>query len=210
MEYLIKCDVFNRLIQITRLFDDEPDNDREALSCIRLEYNNGHYYAIATNRKIASIQYLGATEQPDHVIHIRNDNEIIEMCKHETLFDSSLHIQVIPEFNMTTMTSTMTGWQYEKDPCLYVDESPLDKWREWFPDNVANQSSGVMYWLADQVEALAKSSPSGHLYFPEFIDTNEPVVVRDLLDDNWCGLFVPKPSPQGVQVNKSAEIPSWV
>lgn len=202
MDFSIKCDVFNRLAQIT--LRSQPE-----LSCVRLEYKNGHYYAIATNQEIAAIQYLGQTNQPDSVAHVVNDSSIISQGQTEILYDSSLHIQYLPEFATATLMTTM-GWQYQKNACIFPDSTPMDKWLEWFPDKIADKNKGVMYWDIDQIELLARSAPSGKLYFPQFIDINEPVIIRDRLCDTWCGLFVPKPSVTEEPIRKGAEKPTWL
>jgi hypothetical protein len=65
-----------------------------------------------------------------------------------------------------------------------------------------------MYWDLFQIEALIKSSPSGGVVFPEFIDSSKPVMIRDSLKPNWAGVFIPDVS-KGSTKHKPAEIPEW-
>lgn len=210
MDFLIKCDVFSRLAQVTRQFDKTTDFDtKKMISCVRLEYRKGHYYAIATNQQIAAIQYLGRTDQPDGEAHVVNDDVLIKQCIQETLYDSSLFVQVIPEFALANIVTT-TGWAYKGQGCIYPENGPLDTWRNWFPDKNPTKSNGIMYWNIDHIESLARSSPSGHLYFPKFIDVEKPVVIRDRFDDNWCGLYIPRPHLSDGSITKEAEKPAWI
>lgn len=210
MRFSIKCDVFNRLIKITKTL--KPTTPRELvdlLSCLRLEYRKGHYYAIVCNQEIASIQYLGTTDQPDYAIHVINHESLIQQSLNETLTDSSIFIDVIPEFALATL-STSSGWVLSENACIFPDRSPMNDWINWFPGDNNYKNNGIMYWDADQISSLASSSSSGKLYFPEFIDVDKPVVIRDQLDENWCGLFIPKPEPTALQIRKGAEIPKWI
>jgi hypothetical protein len=184
-----------------------PDDIKQLLSCVRLEYKNGHYYAIATNQEIASVQYLGETTEADGVVHLSVNQKLIDQCQTEIAFDSLLTITVVPEFAISTLT-TMLGWE-SANCCIFPDETPMNDWRLWAPDKPVTTSKGVMYWDADHIAALAESSPSGKLYFPQHIDVDKPIVVRDLYDENWMGLFIPKPDVSQKQVKTGAKLPDW-
>ena len=207
MDFTIKCDVFARLAQVTKLFKPTIDPEtKRVLECVRLEYRNGHYYAIATNQEIASIQYLGSTDRPDQAVHVVNDDAIIAQAQAEVGFDSSL---IVTMHETPTLTS-MYGWIYQGAPIIRPADTPMDGWQDWFPDSLPTKNKGIMFWNADHVAALSASAPSGKIYFPEFVDVDKPIVVRDRLDGNWCGLFVPKPEPTDTPIKQGAEIPSWV
>lgn len=210
MEFLIKCDVFKRLAAITKHFETTTDEEtRQVLSCVRLEYKDGRYCAVATNQRIAAIQYLGETDQPDGAAHIINDDTILKQCDVEMQYDSSFHITALPEFAVTTVRSLM-GWEFTGNAGIFPTNTPMDTWRKWFPDSPVTKGRGVMYWNADQIAALAATAPSGKLYFPRHIDIDKPVIIRDLLDDSWCGLFMPKPHATEKQVDEQAELPKWL
>lgn len=210
MDFMISCDVFFRLAQVIGHFKPSTDQDLvKKLSCVRLEYKNNRYYAIVTNKEIAAIQYLGTTEQPDHAIHLTVNERLINQIKNEIPYDSFLIIETIPGMAVTTLTTTL-GYRYNDDPCIYPDETPMDNWKDWFPDKLADANRGIMFWNADHVAALAASAPSGKIFFPKFIDVNKPIIIRDTLDDSWCGLFIPKPDFDEPQVNQGAEMPKWL
>ena len=58
------------------------------------------------------------------------------------------------------------------------------------------------------IETLWRVSPTGELVFPEVIDANKPVIVRDVNDDNWIGVFIP--SIEGKRIVKPATLPEWL
>lgn len=207
MNFTIKCDILNRLSSVTKFFKPSMDEElKKLLSSVRLENKNGKSYAISTNQQIASVYFLGETQEPDGSAQLIIDNQIIEQCKQELIYDSCLMISAIPEFALGSARS-MLGWEYQGNCCMFPDENPTDNWRDWFKEASANR--GFMQWDVDQLAYLAESSPSGKIYFPEKIDSDVTVIIRDVYDDSWCGVFVPKPSPEEKQALKEARKPEW-
>ena len=92
------------------------------------------------------------------------------------------------------------------DIIIWPDESPLDKWREWFI--TSDESDGFMYCNLLEVLTLWDCSPTGELVFPELLNANEPVIVRDINDDDWLGVFIPANS--GKELLKPATLPEWL
>ena len=60
----------------------------------------------------------------------------------------------------------------------------------------------------ERLAVLASTAPSGTIIFPEFIDVDTPVVVNDVHDPNWLGVFISK--PEGNDTPDPVTIPSWV
>lgn len=202
--HTIKCDVFKRLVKVTDYFHPNTDAEtKQYLSCVRLEHSNGHSYAVVTNQKIAAIQYLGTTTHEDGAVHVVNDPKISEQCEVEIPFDSTITVQSDGQL------STTLGWGLE-NACIYPANTPMDGWREWFPDEPVRENKGFMYWDVDRVAALVASSTSGKICFPQFIDVDKPIVIRDAFDDDWCGLFIPKPDVGEQPVKQPAEKPIWI
>lgn len=208
MNFFIKCDVFVRLASVCAFFEPTtPDETKYLCSCVRLENKKGHAYAIATNHQVASIQYLGQTNEPDGVAHVVLDPQLIAQCQTEAQYSSFLQITTVPEIAIGA-AKTMLGYNYPGNACFFPDETPMDKWREWGPDkSVANR--GFMYWELDHITALTKTSPSGKIYFPENIDSDKPIVLRDVYDDNWVGLFIPNTNPGQKTPREPASLPAW-
>jgi len=191
MNFNIQCEIFARLAGVSnRMPDNVTDEERGLLRCIRLERRAGHDYAIASNRKIAAIYHLGTSQEPDNVVHIIVDAALVKQCNDEKPFNSSLAINVIPELQMASAKSTL-GYNYPGNAAMFPAKTPLDGWRSWVPDKPATASVGAMAWNVEDMVALNSASPSGSIAFPQFIDANKPVVVRDIHSPDWVGLFMP-------------------
>ena len=211
MDFILKCEIYKRLISVTDYMKPSMGaDDKERLSCVYLEYKDGHYYAVSTNRQLASVYYLGEINQPDAHAFVVRDDRLIKQCDFEMQYDSSFVFTVVPEIAVGT-ARTLMGWEMEGNCCIFPEFSPQITWRDWgFPDKTPQANNGVMYWDISNVTSLAATSPSGKVYFPQHIDVKKPVVIRDIHDDNWCGMFMADPCPEDKQVTKPAEIPTWI
>lgn len=207
MKFEIKCATFLRLAKICEFFEPEcPMDERAILTTVRLEHYDGNAFAIVTNKRIAAIERIGSAPAGNGVAHVVLDPQLLAQCRAETFLDGSLIINTIPEI-ATAMASTSSGWNYSGNACYWWDETPLDDWRSWSPDEPIKKHEGIMYWGLFAVTSLLESSPSGKVYFPKYINCSKPVVLRDKHDDNWVGLFIPEPF-QSTQ-KESAELPDW-
>lgn len=209
MRFDIKCATFVRLASICNFFEPETTHEmREQINTLRLEARNGKIVAICTNQRIAAIELIGtAPAGVNEVAHVVLHKPIIDQCKVESFFDGMLTINTIPEI-ATAMAQTSSGWSYQGNACHWFDETALDDWREMAPDKPITKSEGVMLWNLHLVQALFESSPSGKIIFPRHIDANKPVVLRDLNDPNWVGLFIPAAHGNKIQ-KQAAELPEW-
>lgn len=211
MKFEIKCATFVRLASICSFFEpDVVQEFRDKLCTVRIEIINGVARAIATNVKIAAIEFLGYTMPGENgVAHIVLDPKLIAQCKAEAFIDGTLTITTIPEI-ATAMATTSSGWGYQGNACYWFDETPMDHWRKWAPspEEIPSKTKGVMAWRLAHVQALFESSPSGQIYFQRHIDAAIPAVIRDRNNPNWVGLFIPSHSKTEEQ-KLSAELPDW-
>jgi hypothetical protein len=173
-----------------------------------LEISNGKVFAIATNVKIAAIEYLGQTVEKDGVAHVILDPQILERCKAESWMDGSLIVNTIPEIALGNLTTT-NNWAFNGNACHWFEETPLNDWRKWADDKPAKISKGIMWWNLYYVESLLRSSKSGKVIFPQHIDTEQPVILRDRENPNWVGLFMADPTPYEDRVIQPATLPEW-
>lgn len=202
MKFNIKCETLLRLSSVTSYFEPNMRPDvKEKINTIRLQNISGKCTAVVTNEIIAVVEFLNFTDQPDGYVDLILSNELIQQCETENSFGSKIHINSTPDLAITTL-STDLGWQFKGNASHWFDESPLDKWKNWFPEP-SGETTGVMQWDAYQVETLAKSSPSGQVVFPEFIDLEKPVILRDIKSSNWVGSFMPTGD------SKPAKLPDW-
>ena len=217
MNFEISAEIFLRLGNVAsvipqRVLDEIDDATLETIKCVRLEYLNGHYYALASNKKIAAIFYLGKTEQPNGVAHITNDAKLLKQCEAEKAFGSTLFISVVPELQIASVKTTL-GYNYPGNAGLFPPAAaPLNSWTTWVPKTQPAASKGAMSWMLDSIEALNKASPSGCVVFPEFIDAMHAVVLRDRDTPNWCGLFMANAyndQTKKVHTLEPATLPEW-
>lgn len=208
MKFTIPCETFTRLAAIPSFFPLDVDEEHRAdLRCVRVENVKGHRIAIAANKKIAAIEYLGVTTEADGVAHIVIDPLLIEQCKTEAKFNGFLEVLLIPEI-ATATARTMLGYSYKGNACIYPQDSVMNGWRGWGPPMPVKKSKGALFLNLGYIELLNKSSPSGKIIFPEFIDVDMPAVLRDRENANWVGLFFPAP-PQIEPAATPAILPQW-
>ena len=207
MKFTISCATFARLASVAAFIEPDVDEEiRRYLSCVRIENRNRQAYAIATNLKVASIEYLGPTTEQDSAVHVMLNERLVQQAVSETPFNSIMEVVSIPEIAVASV-STMLGYAHQGNVGVFPDKSPLDVWRQWAAPP-APASKGAMFWTVDHIETLVKASPSGKVVFPSFINVDQPVVLRDALNPNWVGLFLGKPSPLEPAV-VPATLPAW-
>lgn len=211
MNFEIEVATYIRLAGVTDFIRPEiSENEKQHLRCVRLERNKGHTFALASNKKIGAVYYLGKTEGADGAIHMTVDAALLKQCATEKPFNSKIHIVGVPEIGVCSGKTTL-GYSHPGNIGTFPQNSPLDTWREWARHDPIAASSGAMHWYLPDVQALNSASPSGHVLFPEFIDANKPVLLRDENDPNWCGFFmvnVLNEQGQPYQV-EPAELPKW-
>lgn len=208
--FKITAEEFLRLAQVIEFFESNVREDEKVkINTIRLENKNGRGIAVVTNKKVASIQDLGSTDSPDGVCYLKITPQLSELAKRGAQRGLPIQISTIPEIAMAT--AQITG-EYLNDVCHWFDENPLDNWRSWIRQAPAT-SSGIMSWDLFHIETLIKSSPSGQVVFPEFIDADKPLMIFDRFHAGWVGVFIPSElqlSPDIVHMIKGRHIPNWL
>ena len=189
MKITIKADLLRRFMDLKNL---------------KIEINNNKGYLIGTNNTIACVQYLGDIESPDDSCYVKVSKELQTIVYRELNYEGYLIFETIPEIAMSSVTNS-TGQIYT-DLIQWPDDSPLDKWRDWF--KLSTESKGFMYCTIIDIDTLWRTSPSGNVVFPEVINTSEPVIVRDVADANWVGVFIP--STDDKTTLKPATLPEWL
>lgn len=210
MNFEIPAETYIRLTHVPQhIREDIAEEERQLMRCVRLEHKDGHTYAVASNRRIAAIYYLGTTQEPDGSVHLHLDPALIAQCEIEKAFNSKLHIIALPELGIASLKTTM-GFQVA-NAGFFSLVTPLQNWRTWSPTAIATATKGAMAWTMWDMEALNRSSPSGRIVFPEFIDANKPVMLRDMQFSNWAGLFMPNLAndKKEAYTAEPATIPEW-
>lgn len=203
MEFSIDCGVFVRLANIARLTQDGQ------LRSVYLECHDGKKVAVASDKKIMAVEFLGESVGPDFSMNAAVDDALINQCNIEKSFNGTVTFNYDTSLNYATATTTL-GFQHQKNAAVILQEKRnyLKDWGMCFPRKLPTVSNGGMFAKLDRLAALASSAPSGAVVFPEFIDVNEPVVVNDVHDPNWIGVFLSK-SEKGDEIDP-VSIPSWI
>lgn len=176
----------------------------EAFKVLKLEISNSRMYLIGSNEYVACVEHLGETEQPDDSCYVKINSTFIDSVEKEANVAATYTFETLPELAMGS-TSTSDGQTFN-DFIVWPDESPLDKWRDWFV--IADKKEGFMYCNLGQLVTLWECSPSGYVTFPKVINAVEPVIVRDVNNADWLGAFIP--AVDGKAVIKPATLPEWL
>lgn len=211
MNFTISVETYLRLAALPSRFTSKSvtEDEKKILRCVRLENKNGNAFAISTNRRIAAVYFLGATDQPDGAVHVTIDKRLIDQCETEKSFNSQLFVTTIPMLNAVSLKTTL-GYVFPETGGFFTEETPMKLWRTWVPKQEPAASSGAMKWTLSDMFAINASSPSGEIVFPEFIDANQPVIIRDFKVDNWIAMFMANMMEDGkVILAEPAVLPAW-
>ena len=171
------------------------------LEHVKIDINSGKSYIIGTDGVFACIYYIGETDQADDSCFLKLD---IDKVENEANFGGSFTFDTLPELPMSSVV-TSSG-QDCSEFVIWPDESPLNKWRDWF--KLSTTSKGSMYIDIKELIALWETSPTGCITFPEVINAVEPLIVRDVNNADWLGVFIP--TVDGKAVIKPATLPEWL
>lgn len=159
-------------------------------------------FMIASNEIIACVKYLKGSFGTDEIIYIKVDENFRERMKFDSKFSTSVILETVPEFGLATLKT-------DKDiseSLIYLDETFYDEWRSWFVESSENK--GFMFWDTYQIIKLFECSPSGQITFPAVINSSKPVLLRDITDSEWVGVFIP--TAKDDKKSKPAELPEWL
>lgn len=172
--------------------------------CVRLEYFEGKFYAIACNRCILAIEYLGDTAEPNVAVNVTNEPALIAWCKGA----ATLTVECWP--GVTAALVQIDGHTYvnPNGPIAVVNnEDRFVNWWKMVPSHSYRVDKGFLFLETELLALLGNASPSGMLCFPEVIDNTKVCVVRDATNPNWIGVFLPNDKHGNA---KPATIPGWI
>lgn len=207
MEFRIACADFVRLSEASLRSDDEIDlrSQREFLASVRLEHINGRSFAVATNSKIMAIELLGPTAEANGFVNVTIADALLMQCRSESDFDSELIITLDPLSGWAVAMTTL-GYMYPDNASLPGD---LPKhWRDIVPKELPKTNTGGFALYGEIIARLAASAPSGVIVLPKIVSRDVTMLVVDVLDPNWIGLFLTW-RPDGA-ATLYAEIPKWL
>jgi len=175
----ISCDTIARLSLLLGRADDPIFNT--------LRLDNGR--VVASNRKLMVIERV---ESFEGAYHINVPEALANQCREEAKYNSVLDITPNPVLKYTTARTTL-GFDVSENIGVWSDHpTAYDDWHERIIEPLrqpVQEPSGTMIWIADDIELLARTSPSGVVVFERMIAADtRPVLMRDLNDDGWCAV----------------------
>ena len=208
MEISITCDVFSRFSKIAASI--RPDDQRAYLRSIWLEVTEtGDVIAVASNAKIAAVEKVGKSEHKGAKFNVCIDDALVNQCETEISFNSSVTFVNNPALKFVS-AKTSLGYVHAGNAGVYTDQkNEFETWREWFPDELPAEVNGGIFSNLENLALLASSSPTASVVFQEIIDNKQPVIVQDVHEPAWLGLFMPRPDAQTRSPEPFA-IPDWV
>lgn len=209
MNFTIPCETFFRLTHVLK--NTKPGETADYLKSVYLENHEGKAFAIATNRKVAAIEFLGETTEPNGSVNITIDPALVKQCETEKSFNGIMYVHFNEMLNFATVKTQM-GYNFPGNAAVNPGkETEFQSWRKWFPDAMPKKPNGATVFGAEWIANLGRSSPSGEIVFPTVIDCHVPVLVRDLHDPKWFGLFMPEYAPGGNVVDvEPVSLPDWL
>lgn len=175
MRFEIPSETFIRMSKAAA----RPHDPRQSLACVRLEINNGRKYAIASTSYVIAVEYLGKTDGPNEAVNVPiSIIPLIDPSKKEIAFE------YYPDFKVLL-------FEGQSVPICDTEHLPLfTRWFDLFPKK-PDTNRGFLYIDNDAFRPLIDASPSGQLTFADVLDSYRVTIVRDAIDANWCGAFVP-------------------
>lgn len=202
MQFAIKCETYVRLNSVLRKI--EPD--KEHFRSIYIECKAGNLIAVATNGKILAAELIGQVAAPDSYMHLSVDPLLVAQATQESPLGGSFHVVFTAMLNHAAIKSTF-GFQFAGNGAVFPTNDTVKRWRS-IVDKIETPSPMIIN--AESIANLGYASPSGSLVFPETIDGSKPVVVRDLHEPNWFGLFLPTCFDEGKRIKRPGAIyPEW-
>jgi hypothetical protein len=211
MNFTLPCDTYVRLSRVAQNYIERDPPTPDYMKAMYLEIKSGEAFAVCTNIKLAAIEYLGKTNEPDGKMHLTLDPILLKQAQSEIPFNSSLQI-VYNEMLAFANVKTTFGYNYPGNALIPAPATnEFDHWRSWAPDKPATKAKGVLSMIPADVMNLGLSSPSGRIVFQEFIDNTKPCVIRDRFDPKWMGLFMPCVVDENNKIIdiEPAKLPDW-
>lgn len=198
-DYYISADTFIRLAGVAIQSDEKP-NTKYELRCVRIEQEGGVAIALASYTKMFVGECLTECGE-DGVVNVTIHPELMAVAEAEAEQSGKLHIQQLPGW--TIARGVVTGRMFPLNAELPGD---WPDWRGLIPTVTPAKSDGAFTFSGYDVGRMGQSAPSGVFVLPRHVTRGVPVLVRDLTDTNWFGVFLTRKD----EAIKPAEIPEWL
>lgn len=204
--------VFSRIAQVAHnAAFDGPEDARPYLAGVRIERDDSmRLFVVATNAKVMAVEYLDFNaDGPPGAVTV-NAAVMLKLIR------GALNTVVITDGAIWLEDEAGTPLEFA-DPSAIMPGFYPD-WRKIVPKGERTKGHGIMSYRGHNIDRLAKSSPSGILVFPDWINEGGPIIVRAVPDDlknnehfpNWFGMFIGMLQYGTVKPPPAAVIPDWL
>lgn len=198
MNFVIPCHVFARVAKAV-LPATGDTKGLDAIKGVRVENINGISVAVATNRQVLVVEYLGATNEPNGAINLTAD--LREACEARKDTDQNLIVSQAPGWSVAQIGSEYFHPANAEIPGNFFD------WDTLIPFAKVTKSNGAMAFDAEFMAFVASISPTGSIVLPDVYDIDKGIIVRDVNDDQWFAVFLVLDHRD--QKFKPANVPNW-
>lgn len=205
VDFIVPCSTYRRIARAA-LQHDEADS-RKFLQCVRLEIHTEHILMIAACGPILVVERIksdGENADAGAVVHVTVEPEFLEFVERGVSTDDVLIVSPVPSWTAARLAS---GAMYFKN-AEWPGADQYPNWREIIPADLPNKTTTALAFNGDEIKRMSETAPSGEFVCPKFIDTNRPVIVRDIADSEWCGVFLSQ--DHNGRPFDPAKIPDWV
>jgi len=185
----VSCETFARLAEVARTATDPR---YPWLKSVAFHRKNGQLVAIASNASFCAIELIGKQDGPEAFLLVPITENLVRQCVMEKEFNGMIAINYDEAHSFASLVTTFGFTPPGNVGIFPVEHIPLKDWRSWLPREIGKNSTGCVFIDVDGFNALARSSPSGCLVFPRYMDVEKAVPIADITAKNWLGLFYPK------------------
>lgn len=212
MNYKINLQTYLKLAKLTETVDPRFSKEQsDECRHVRIENSAGKQFALSSNRTVMSVYFLGKTDQQDGFCHLTVDPFVVSTLKALPLHETVLDIMTIPSMNIATI-SVNGVTMFADGVATFPADHIMTNWKTWVERSTPKETIGAMAWKMHNMVALSETSPSGFVAFPEFIDATKSIVIRDINDENWYGVFMGNrvDDENRAYTTEPAYLPKWV
>lgn len=203
VDFVIPCTTFRRLVHASL---QPTDNDkRDWLRCIRFEAHKGAFIAVASYGHILVAEKINNDMGDDMAICVTISPEFLAFVDRGITNDDSLIVTPAPGWTV----ARLAGGAIFPGSVEWAGSDQWPVWRDLLPVDMPKKALAPMAFTGSHIDRMAKASPSGTFACQKYAEAEQPVIVRDINDPLWLGLFKVDRTGPG-QAFEFATVPDWV
>lgn len=207
VDFAIPCATFRRLAGVALQHGEQDRDNRDWLRCVRMEIHKSHMIAVASYGLVLVAEKIKTDEfmTEGETVCITVEPEMLAFVERGALNDDVLIITPAPGWTVARLAS---GAIYTKD----AEHPGADKWPAWrdlIPADLPNKTSHALAFSGAEIARMSAAAPSGAFVCQKHVNVDRPILVNDVLDPHWIGLFLGR-NESNDQPYEPARIPDWM